>query len=121
MSDGLIPRNLSDAVKPPRRAKPEIRPLTQDQARALLASAKDDRFYALCVLALHCGLREGELLALMWDDVDLSAGKLSVRRTLSGTRSGHRFEKLKNGKGRSVKLSQRAVEALRSHRTAQSA
>jgi len=121
VADGLIPRNPSDAVKPPRPAKPEIRPLTQDQARALLAASKGDRFYALYVLALHCGLREGELLGLMWEDVDLSTGKLSISRTLSETRTGHKFEKPKNGKGRSVKLSQRAVEALRSHRTAQNA
>jgi len=56
VADGLIPRNPSDAVKPPRPAKPEIRPLTQDQARALLAASKGDRFYALYVLALQCGL-----------------------------------------------------------------
>ena len=119
VTDGLIPRNPSDAVKPPRPAKPEIRPLTQDQARSLLASAKVDRFYALYVLALHCGLREGELLGLQWDDVDLNAGKLSVRRTLSEIRTGHKFERPKNGKGRSVKLSQRALESLRTHRKRQ--
>ena len=117
VSDGLIPRNPSDAVRSPRPAKPEIRPLTQDQARVLLTSAKDNRFYALYVLALHCGLREDELLGLMWEDVDLNAGKLSVRRTLSETRIGHKSEKPKNGKGRSVRLSQRALESLRCHRT----
>jgi integrase len=119
VADGLIPRNATDAVKPPRPEKPEIRPLTQDQARTLLVSAKDDRYYSLYVLALHCGLREGELLGLKWEDVDLNTGKLSVRRTLSETRTGHRFEKPKNDKGRSVKLSQRTIDALRSHRTRQ--
>jgi integrase len=84
-----------------------------------VASEAGDRFEALYVLALHCGLREGELLGLKWDDVDLAAGTLQVRRTLSETRTGHIFEKPKNGKGRSVKLSQKATEALRSHRTSQ--
>jgi hypothetical protein len=37
--------------------------------------------------------------------VDLAAGRLSIRRTRSETRTRHRFEKPKNGKGRSVKLS----------------
>src|SRR5215217_1832158 len=64
VADGLIPRNATDAVRPPRPEKPEIRPLRQDQARTLLTSAKGDRYYALYVLALHCGLREGELLGL---------------------------------------------------------
>jgi integrase len=72
-------------------------------------------------LALHCGLREGELLGLRWDDVDLTrtTATIQVRRTLSETRTGHKFEKPKNGKGRSIRCSQKATEALRSHRTRQ--
>ena len=44
------------------------------------------------VLALHCGLREGELLGLRWDDVDLEDGTLQVKRTLSETRDDPIFE-----------------------------
>jgi integrase len=73
------------------------------------------------VLALHCGLREGKLLRLRWDDVAFSGSSatLQIRRTLSETRTVHKFDKPKNGKGRSVKLSQKATEALRSHRARQ--
>ena len=42
-----------------------------------------------------------------------------LRRTLSETKTGHRFEKPKNSKGRSVRLSQKAAEAVRSHRARQ--
>jgi integrase len=122
VGDGLVPRNAA-SVKAPRPEKPEIRPLSTDQARKLIATAHDagDRFEALYVLALHCGLREGELLGLSWDDVDFSGSTATVhvRRTLSETRTGHKFEKPKNGKGRSVKCSQKATEALRSHRARQ--
>ena len=73
MSDALIPRNAA-SVRAPRPGKPEIKPLSPDQARKLLATSREtgDRFEALYVLALHCGLREGELLGLRWDDIDLS-------------------------------------------------
>ena len=122
MSDGLVPRNAAN-VKAPRPAKPEIRPLFPDQARTLIATAHEagDRFEALYVLALHCGLREGELLGLRWTDVDLSGNTatVQVRRTLSETRTGHKFEKPKYGKGRSLSCSQKATEALRSHRVRQ--
>ena len=119
VSDGLVPRNVCDAVKSPRPGKKEVTPLSQDQARSLLAAARSDRLEALYTVALHCGLRQGELLGLKWEDVDLNAGKLSIRRTLSETREGFKYEPPKSGKGRSVKLSQRATEALRSHRKRQ--
>jgi integrase len=122
VSDGLVQRN-SASVKAPRPEKPGIKPLSPDQARKLIATAHEagNRFEALHVLALHCGLREGELLGLRWDDVDLSGATatLQVRRTLSETRTGHKFEKPKNGKGRSIRCSQKATEALRSHRARQ--
>jgi integrase len=107
------------SVRAPRPEKPEIHPLSPDQARKLIATAREteDRFEALYVLALHCGLREGELLGLKWDDIDPSGptATLYVRRTLSQTRTGHIFEKPKNGKGRSIKCSQKATEALKRH------
>jgi integrase len=122
MGDGLVPRNAAQ-VKAPRPAKPEIRPLPPDQARKLIATAyaTGDRYAALYVLALHTGLRKGEMLGLRWDDLDLDAATptLQVRRTLSETRTGHKFELPKSGKGRSIKLSRKAVEALRSHRARQ--
>jgi integrase len=115
VSDGLIPRNVADGIKAPRPKKKEINPLSPEQARAFLAAAHGDRFEALYVLALHCGLREGELLGLKWDDVDLESGMLRVRRTLSEPRTGYVFEPPKNGKGRSIKLTRAATEALRGH------
>ena len=35
------------------------------------------------VMAVTTGLRQGELLGLKWEDVDLEAGSLQVRRTLT--------------------------------------
>lgn len=67
------------------------------------------------MLAVHCGLRQGELLGLKWADVDLEADKLRVRRTLSLTKSGHVYEQPKNWKGRSIELTQAASETLGVH------
>jgi len=119
VADGLIPRNAADTVKAPRPKKKEIKPLSADQTRAFLGAACGDRFEALYVLAVHCGLREGELLGLKWEDVNLDAGTLAVRRTLSEPKTGHRFEAPKSGKARSIKLTAGAVEALKQHRKRQ--
>jgi integrase len=119
VADGLIPRNVAKGIKAPRPRKQEINALAADQAHGFLSAARGDRFEALYVVALHCGLREGELLGLRWEDVDLAAGTLSVRRTLSQARIGHMFEAPKNGNGRNVRLTSGAVEALKRHRAGQ--
>jgi integrase len=116
VSDGLIPRNVTAGLKLPRITREEIDPLDPEQTRCLLEAAKGDRLEALYVLALNTGMRQGELLALKWDDVDLARGVLRVRRTL--THSGKAFvlgePKTKKSR-RTIRLTAAAVEALRAH------
>jgi integrase len=78
---------------PPQPTREEIHPLTPEQAKLLLQVAHEsgDRLEALYVLAIHTGLRQGELLGLKWDDVDLEDGSLQVRRTLTITKDGPVF------------------------------
>ncbi len=116
--DGLIPRNATEAVKPPQPSREEMHPLTPDEAKHFLKTAHDtgDRLEALYVLAVHTGLRQGELLGLKWDDVDLEGGSLQVRRTLAITKAGPVFTTPKtSGSRRSVKLTNAATTALQSH------
>ena len=69
---------------------------------------------------LATGLRRGEALALHWSDVDLDAGLLRVRWTLSRTSQGLQLDEPKTDKSRrTVPLPRSAVEALRAHRTQQ--
>ena len=83
MLDGLIPRNVCDAVKAPQNHRPEVTPFSPTQVKALLEAVTSERLGCLFVLAIHTGLRRGELLALRWSDVDLDAGKLTVQRSLA--------------------------------------
>jgi integrase len=59
-----------------------------DFARQFLDTARPDRLHALYELALRTGLRKGELLGLHWEDLDLTAGTASIRRSLQRTRTG---------------------------------
>jgi integrase len=121
VEDGLIPRNVAQGVKVSQVGKEEIRPLLPEQIKRFLEAANGERFYALYVLAIHTGLRQGELLGLRWEDVDLEARTLCVRRTLSGAEGGCPvFGAPKTAKSRrSVGLTQRAVEVLERHRAIQ--
>jgi integrase len=121
VADGLIPRNAAASVKAPRLRPTEIMPLDREQVRALFDASSDHRLEALYIVAVTAGLRKGELLALRWEDVDLEAATptLHVRRTLSEARSGRIFEAPKSGKGRQIRLTRKAAEALKSHRIRQ--
>ena len=116
IADGLIPRNATEAVKPPQVRREEMRPLNAEQARILFDTDKGDRLAALYVLAVTTGLRQGELLGLKWDDIDLEVGTLQVRRTLTTAKGGPVLSAPKTKSSRrTVRLSQMALEALTSH------
>ena len=116
----LVARNVADSVIPPKVQRKEMRCLNREQAKKLLSVASDDRYHAVYVVALHCGMRQGEILALDWNSVDLDAGVLQVRRTLSFRGGGGpTFSSPKSGKGRTVRLSETVVSALVSHRARQ--
>jgi integrase len=112
----LTPRNVADVVKPPRPLAKEMVALSADETGRLLDAAAEDRLEALYKLAVHTGMRQGEMLALRWQDVDLENAVVSVRRTL--TRSGGKvtFGEPKTKKSRrSIRLTPQATEALRAH------
>ena len=118
---GLVGRNVCDTVKPPKVQAAEMRALSPDQARQLLSAAKGDPLEALYVLAVTVGLRQGELLGLKWQDVDLDGGRLQVRRSiawLTGRRAIEQEPKSAKSR-RSVALTPLAVDSLRHHRQRQ--
>jgi integrase len=83
---GLVACNVADDVDPPKVHKEEVSPPSNDEARRLLDAVEGDLLEALYVVAVQSGLRQGELLALKWKDVNLEARTVQVRRTL--TRDG---------------------------------
>ena len=117
---GMVSRNVAKLVDPPRVPKHEITPLTPEQARQLIESAVDDRHLALYLTALGTGLRQGELLGLRWEDVDLDAGRLRVRHTLANVKGTLTLLEPKTDRSRrTVMLADAVVTALRAHRTRQ--
>jgi len=106
---------VCDAVDPPKVVRTEILALNADEARRLLNAASDDSLEALYVLALTTGMRQGELLGLKWQDIDLENGALQVRRIIGQVRGqGFVESEPKSAKGRRhIVLAPSAVAALR--------
>jgi integrase len=114
----LISHNPAASADPPKVRHEEITPLSTDQTRAFLEAARGQKYEALYVLSLTCGLRMGESLGLKWSDIDLEAGTLRVNRQLQRIREGGGlvFSEPKNASRRTIDLPQRGLEALRTHR-----
>jgi integrase len=118
---GLVPRNVAEGASLPRANQQEIEAFTLEEVRRFLRAAKHDRLEALYVLAITCGLRQGELLGLRWEDVDLEGGGLTVRRQVQRSRDGSGMISgpTKNKKSRTIRLGRVAIEALKAHRDSQ--
>ena len=116
----LAARNVCEAVEPPSVRQPEIPAIDEMQGALLLDAARGTRLYIPILLALACGLRRGEILALRWSDVDWTNGLLWVRRSVEQTRAGASIKEPKSPRSRrSVALPPVVVEALREHRARQ--
>lgn len=93
-----------------RTAAPEFDFLTFEEASRLISAAAPD-WRAAITIAIRTGLRQGELRALRWSDVDLDAGRIVVRRAVWRDI----ISTPKNGRAREIPLSKQAVAALREH------
>jgi integrase len=87
----------------------------------LLEVAKDGNLYVLILTAVTTGMREGELLGLRWQDVDLDAGTLHVVNTVQPVRGVGMVdvEPKTASSRRLIMLAPSVVAALRRHRSAQ--
>lgn len=109
----LIPANPSSAVKKPKLPKREMHFLDDAQARLLVDVGRAVQVGPLVTVALASGCRQGELLALGWEDFDMRAGTLRVRKALSVTKSGPILKEPKtDASRRTVTLPTFAVEVL---------
>lgn len=114
---GLVARNVADMVNKPKQERKPRPTLDPEEARRFLDAAREDRLYALYVLAILHGLRRGELLGLRWADVDLEVGRLSITQAMKMVNNRPAFGEPKTARSRRlVELTALAVEALRRHR-----
>ena len=89
MQRGLVNRNVCTLIDAPTPKTGEVEPLSREEARRLLTAAGNQRNAARWVLALAMGLRQGEALALAWPHVDLDAGTMAIRQSMTRARYAH--------------------------------
>ena len=94
-----MPENLVKSVRLFKENNARVRYLAADE-EARLFQICPDRYKPFVTVALHTGLRKGELLGLRWRDVDFEAGILTVERS-------------KHGEVKRVPMNSRVVEILK--------
>jgi len=130
VAPGVLQRALGDAVRhrictrnaaadqgPPSAGETaKVAMLTADQVDALLAKLEGDAWRVPVIVALYCGLRRGEMLALRWDRIDLDGARMQILEALdeAGGEVTVKASKTRSGK-RTISLPAIVVEVLRDH------
>jgi integrase len=119
----LITRNPAAIVRPPSLVHEEVKPWTPEEASQFLRATAGHRLYALFAVGVAVGLRNGELLALQWSDVDLDGGLVHVRQNVQRLPElGLVYGRPKTARSRrTIPLPARSVKVLRAHRARQAA
>lgn len=92
----LIDRDPTIAIRPPRVKREEMDHLNVEEVEALLDKAEGD-IRDIVPVAVFAGLRQGEILALRWRDIDFKAGVIRVVRSYHAP---HGFTDLKSSASR---------------------
>jgi integrase len=121
VADGLIPANPVAAVKRPRVQRRELHWPTFAQVGALLEASRGTMWEVPILIAAVTGARRAEVLGISWEDVDLKAGTILIRRGVQPVRHSDartiEFTALKTKRSRRiVQLPPFALERIRRHR-----
>ena len=82
MRQELVPRNVASLARPPRPPQRVIEPFTPEECSLILGYAPRFDLLAVVAIAVGMGLRQGEILGLRWQDIDLERRTLKVQRAL---------------------------------------
>jgi len=118
---GLLVRNPVDALEAPRWEQREMKTLDLAGVAALLRAAEGTELHLPIAVLVGTGVRRGELFGLRWTDIDLDAGRLTVKRSVEMI-DGRRREKppKTTRSARTLALASFVVAALRQQKAEQS-
>ena len=114
--------NPTNACILPKIIKKEIHPMDDRDTALFLEAIKGCRYELLLKVDLFTGLREGELLGLMWDCVDFEKGTILVNKQLrrSQRKGGtYYFSPPKNNKSRTITPAPYVMKLLQAQKVQQ--
>ena len=113
VKEDLISKNPTDGCIAPKVEKKEMKVIQPEKIGAYLQAAADRNVLPMFYLELTSGLRRGELLALLWSDLDIDQRTISVNKSVAGRHGELKVSAPKTEHSiRKVAIPQQAVELL---------
>lgn len=106
-------------VRLPKLVKRKPPVLDKEKLRELFDRARGTRLYPFIVLGAATGCRRGELLALLWSDLNEATGELNVTKSVEQTKAGLRIKCPKGEEPRQFVVPDWAVAVLAERRKEQ--
>ena len=94
--------------------------MTKDEELDLLEEFKKDDFNLLFMFAFHSGMRQGEILGLLWDDIDFDSGSITIRRQLQKEFGEYRLKATKTRQVRTIYMTDELFLLLKKEKSWQS-
>ena len=119
---GYLRFNPADACTLPRIERKELTPLDDAEITAFLTAIQGHRYETLFAVTLFTGMRESEIMGLMWDCIDFERGTITINKQLQRLRGNggeYRFMSPKNGKKRIITPAVSVMALLKKHQAAQ--
>ena len=114
-----IANNPADGCGLPRIERKELSFLSGDEINVFMSAVQGHKYERMFLTALFTGMREGELLGLCWDAVDMKRGTICIKRQLQLVNGTYKLLTTKNSKSRMITLTDYVMGILREQRAAQ--
>lgn len=112
----MLQINPVNAITPPKPQKKKMNVLSREQIQLLLQETKEKSYFSIIYMAIHTGMRRGEILGLRWSDIDYKNLTISINQTVQRLKSTGielRNTTKTDGSRRSVAISESVIGMLK--------